>query len=225
MAKTGGSKRISITQQAIATAQIKAGDIAGAQKTLTVAQETVDFFQEASPWSKIEQLDNIITAQINAGDITGAQKTLASAQQVAAHMPATNPSSSAMEKSITNLINISINSAKIRIAKAQAEAGDHNTPDSTHPLKPDTTLPVQLIQPIAVTDWLKMLDDDRSSSYYDKDRAPLNTEPFLDLACHLKFLPPSDDPQKVFKALHEAAKAVVSAQNVITEMLTQQAKR
>jgi hypothetical protein len=51
----------------------------------------------------------------------------------------------------------------------------------------------------------------------------LNADPFLDLAGYLKTLPPSDDPQKVFNALYEPAAKLVKAQNVIDQMLKQQA--
>ena len=51
----------------------------------------------------------------------------------------------------------------------------------------------------------------------------MNADLFLDLAGYLKSLPPSDDPQKVFKALHDTAERLVKAQNVIDQMLKQQA--
>jgi hypothetical protein len=104
------------------------------------------------------------------------------------------------------------------IAKAQAKAGITNAPSSTRQSTSDTKPPIQPV--ITVSDWLKKLDDD------DKGNGcPLNTEPFLDLAGYLKSLPRTDDPQKIFESLHETAKKIVTAQNVITGMLKQQVKR
>ncbi len=47
----------------------------------------------------------------------------------------------------------------------------------------------------------------------------------VSLASHLKSLPPSDDPWKVFERLHATADTIISAQNVVAGMLKQQAKR
>jgi hypothetical protein len=80
---------------------------------------------------------------------------------------------------------------------------------------------VTAIQPVVtVSEWLTKLDDHNKSN-----DCPLNTEPFLDLPGYLKSLPASDDPQKVFESLHETAKKIVSAQNVIVGMLKQQAAK
>jgi len=50
----------------------------------------------------------------------------------------------------------------------------------------------------------------------------LNTAIFLEFADHLKSLPPSDDPETAFDGLYPAAKTIVTAQNVIHQMLKQQ---
>jgi hypothetical protein len=65
-----------------------------------------------------------------------------------------------------------------------------------------------------------MLDDENK----DND-CPLNTRLFLDLPGHLKSLPRSDDPRVIFDNLQEAAKVIVTAQNVVTGMLKQQGMR
>jgi len=47
----------------------------------------------------------------------------------------------------------------------------------------------------------------------------------LDLPGYLKSLLPSDDPNVVFSGLNDAAKKIVTAQNVIIGMVKQQAIR
>jgi len=51
----------------------------------------------------------------------------------------------------------------------------------------------------------------------------LNTGPFLDLAGYLKSRPPADDPRSAFEALRATAETLVTAQNVIHQMLRRQA--
>jgi hypothetical protein len=87
------------------------------------------------------------------------------------------------------------------------------------PAQSVVSAPVQPAIPvIKVSDWLNKLDDRNPNS-----DCALNADPFLDLAGYLKTLPPSDDPQKVFNALYEPAAKLVKAQNVIDQMLKQQA--
>ena len=170
-------------------------------------------------------MGKIINGQIEAGDITGAQKTLASFQHMADQIPTPSPNASKMERSIPELIRIKVAHAKRRIEEALAGVVAPNTQDAARQVKSDTVRPIQLTKPIAVRNWLKILDDARPLSSYETYRCPLNTEPFLDLAGHLKSLPPSADPEKVFESLHETAKTIVDAHNVIIEMLKQEAKR
>jgi hypothetical protein len=174
------SERLSITH-----AQLKAGDIASAQKS-------VDLIQGAGV--RDEAQNDIALTQIKAGDIAGAQATA-------------NTIQNASWKT----------SAQSAIAQAQAKNGITNAPHSTRQSTSDIPPPIQPV--ITASDWLKKLDDDNKSN-----DCPLNTEPFLDLAGYLKTLPPSDNPQNVFESLRETAEKIVSAQNVITGMLKQQAK-
>ena len=78
------------------------------------------------------------------------------------------------------------------------------------------------IQPVVkASDWLEKLDDAIPYAL-----CPLNTEPFLDLAGHLKsLLVSSNKPTRVFYDLHEAANRIISAQSIVTKTLKQQAIR
>ena len=218
---------------AIAEAQIKAGDVVGAQKTfasalknadlikdadsrsnaqayiakaqaesgdIAAAQKTVDLIQRA--FNKCYSQVYIADARIKAGDISGALQTLAAAQKTANLIQEANLKSDAQGQ----------------IAHAQAVAGLPNWARPTRPSTSDTQPPIQPV--ITASEWLKKLDDDNRSN-----ECPLNTGPFLDLASYLKSLPPSGHPYNVFKSLRETAGKIVSAQNVITGMLRQQAKR
>ena len=184
----------------IAKAQIEAGDMAGAKTTLASAQKTADLLPDGDSKFgayKSGAQRSIAEAQAQAGDIAGAQKT-------------------------ANLIQnmVQKGAAQKEVAAAQVNAGITKTPNSTHQSSPDTQPPIQPV--ITVSDWLKKLDDKNEGNY---SNCPLNTGPFLDLAGYLKSLPPSDDPKKVFASLHETAKKIVSAQNVIHNMLKQKAKK
>jgi hypothetical protein len=103
------------------------------------------------------------------------------------------------------------------IDAAQAQAGNAAAP-SSNPQPASGIPPSQLVSP--VSDWLKKLDDDNK----DND-CPLNTRLFLDLPGYLKALPRSDDPNVVFSGLNDAAKKIVTAQDVIIGMMKQQAIR
>jgi hypothetical protein len=138
----------------------------------------------------------IAIAQAESGDIAGAQKTA------------------------DLLEGAYLKDVQAEIAKAQAKAGITNAPSSTRQSTSDTKPPIQPV--ITVSDWLKKLDDDNNSN-----DCPLNTGPFLDMTGHLKktLQPSSFGAHSVFAPFHEIAKKIVSAQNVITEMLKQQSKR
>ena len=75
---------------------------------------------------------------------------------------------------------------------------------------------------ITVSDWLSKLNDTK-----DWDKCALNTGRFLDLASYLKSLLLSDNPTNNFGFgdLYDAAYQIVIAQNVIDQMLKQQAKQ
>ena len=227
------------TQTAIAEAQIKAGDIAGAQNTLASALKTAGLVKDASRKSSAQTA--IAEAQIKGGDIAGAQKTLAAAQKTAdlikdprvkrgeenAISEAQSRIAQAQENAgdisgaqkTANLIKDAFRKSLTQstIAEAQAKAGLTNAPNSARQSAPVTQ---PLIQPvIPVSDWLEKLDDDNTSD------CPLNTEPFLDLAGYLKSLPPSDNPQEVFESLRKTAEKILTAQNIIRQMLKRQAKK
>ena len=138
-------------------------------------------------------------AQIEAGDLAGAQKT-------ADLIP---------EGKVKG-------DARSAILRAQASAGSNAAaPGGRRPLPASTPPPVlqPSTQPVAtVSDWLQKLDD--GSGHGD---CALNTSPFLDLAGHLKSLPRSDSAYSTFQSLRETAEKVVTAQNVVHQMLRQQA--
>lgn len=94
-------------QTTIAEAQIRAGDIAGAQNTLAVALATADLIVGDAESKSMGQ-SFIAEAQIKAGDIAGAKKTLASALSTADLIKDANYKSYAQRT----------------IAEAQIKAGD-----------------------------------------------------------------------------------------------------
>lgn len=190
--------RKSYAQRSLAEVQIRAGDIAGAQKSLASAQKNADLISGASD-KRTEQVMIFITqaglakAQVMAGDIVGAQKTVDFIQ----------------DEDLKRR-------AKEIIAEAQGKADNTNAPKPIRQSTSDAQAPIQPV--LKVSDWLEKLDD-----RVETEDCPLNAGPFLNLACYLKSLPPSDDPQKVFESLHKTAEKIVAAQNVIAGMLKQQA--
>jgi hypothetical protein len=104
-------------------------------------------------------------------------------------------------------------------AIAQESAKANNPVAAPAPAPKPAAAKPSPVPAMTVAVWIKMLDDNSQSSM------ALNTEPFLNLAGYLKSLPPSDDPEKVFKSLNETAKKIVNAQNVIVGMLKQQATK
>jgi tetratricopeptide (TPR) repeat protein len=204
-------------QLAIAEAQIKAANSAGAQKTLASALKTVDLIQDADNKSSAQRY--IAAAQAKAGDIAGAQKTV-------------------------DLIGgISFkNIAQKAIAAVQAKAGITNAPNSTRQLTSDTQPPIQPV--ITVSDWLYKLDDLLNTETFLDLAGYLKSMPDLELAARAsaaaslgasaaetlygKSLPtdtPHNNPKKAFFLLSQTAMKIVSAQNVITGMLKQEASK
>ncbi|TAN38300.1 MAG: hypothetical protein EPN25_14135 [Nitrospirae bacterium] len=179
----------------ISVVQAKGGDIAGAQKTADLIEKAVD---------KGTAQRAIAEAQIKAGDIAGADKTLASVQKTAELL---DDDREAFYKKILIPRWITRTKAYITIAR-----------NSTRQSTAYTQSPIQPVD--TVYKWLRELDNDLKFT-----DCPLNTEPFLDLAGYLKSLPPSDNPQRAFDSLHKTAETIVKAQNVITGMLRQLAKR
>ena len=190
----------------IAKDQIRVGDPKSAQMTLTAAQKTADSISlklERPQYKASEQFD-VAEAQIAAGDLSGAQTTLASLQKTNDLIKDPQLKSSYLSQ---------IAQARRWIEAAQPKAG-------VAAVAPATPQPTPAVQKIAVSDWLKRLDNDNKD-----DDCPLNTRLFLDLPGHLKSLPRSDDPGAIFSGLNATAKAIVTAQNVVTAMLKQQPMR
>jgi tetratricopeptide (TPR) repeat protein len=219
-------------QVAIGKAQIRARDIAGAQNTfvaalksadrsedsnvitgtqtdIAVAQSEIGDIAGAQKNASLIRRDNfkqgaqiaIAKAQIKAGDIAGAQSTLASAQETVDRLE---------EGDLGKRL------AKLDIAEVKAAIAD--APNAT---RQSTAGPQTASQPVVTaSNWLGKLDDD--GGYND---CPLNTGPFLDLAEYLKSLPPSDDPRSVFESLRQTATKIITAQNIIHQMMQGQARR
>ena len=231
-----GARWKSAAQAAIADAQAKVGDIAGAKVTFALALKTSDLNQV--PLQKSYTLCDIYKYQVDAGDVADARDTLMRAlksadsvqggyfkdsfwRDIAGYQVKAGDITEAQQT--TDLIqNAGLKSqAQAGIAEAQAKMAP--TSNSAPSASPATVAqaPVRPAVPvITARDWLNKLDD--KSTYSD---CALNTDPFLNLAGYLKSLPPSDDPQKVFQGLRETAEKIVTAQNVIDQMLKQQAKK
>jgi hypothetical protein len=192
----------------IAKEQINAGDLRGARGTLESAQQTADRIRGLPQYKASEQRD-VAEAQIVAGDLAGAQKTLASMQKTTALIKDSGVKGG--QQFSNDQIQRWIDAAQAKAANAAAPRSDPQPAASTSP-------PIQPV--IAVSDWLKKLDDDNK----DND-CPLNTRPFLDLPGYLKSLPPSDDSAKIFEGLLEPADKIITAQNAIHQMLKRQAKK
>jgi hypothetical protein len=192
-----------------------AGDIGGAQKTTDLIQHSL---------MKSRALIYIAHAKTKVGDLAGAKNTLASALMSADRIDTEPHIGIATPKGAKN-------ETLAYIAMAQAQSGDIAGAQKTFDLiddanlktyyKPEFAKAQAKVQPsiqsvITVSDWLKKLDDDNNSN-----DCPLNTEPFLDLAGYLKALP-SGDAWKIVDGMLRAAEKIVSAQNVITDLLKQQ---
>ena len=160
------------------------------------------------PQEKASEQIDVANAQIAAGDLAGAQATLASLQKT---------NDLIKDPQLKSSYQSQIARARKWIEDAQPKAGVAAAAPANPPPAPDVSRPGQKI---AVSDWLKRLDDENKD-----DDCPLNTRLFLDLPGHLKSLPRSDDPNAIFSGLNAVAKAIVTAQNVVTAMLKQQAMR
>ena len=86
----------------------------------------------------------------------------------------------------------------------------------------------QAAPPIAVADWLRMVDD--GNDLDDSDLKPrncaLNIDIFLDFSGYIKSLPPSDDDaEELTRPIDRAVGRQVNARNVIDQMLKQQTEQ
>ena len=213
--------------------QAKGGDIAGAQKTFAEAQKNADLVPDAGNRSRARSY--IARAQAWSGDITGAKNTANAIQDPFWKCYAESAIAEALAKSgdrlgaqkyfieaqrTADLIQDASQklSGQSSIAEAQERAGIANVSNLTRQSTSSTQSPTQTV--VTASDWIAKLYDEKTSN-----DCPLNTDLFLDFAEYLKSLPTSDNPQTVFKTLHETASKMVKAQNVITGMLKQKDKR
>ena len=210
-------------KELVSAVQGRNGDIAGALKTA----ELIKFAKYKSE-AEVDIAEN----QMRLGDLAGAKKTLASALQTAGHVEGDAFKSQALSGIAYAQVKAGdIAGAQSTLASAQKareliqEAELRNSvqvadmqsmldgagPPSEHPAsQPATT----------VADWLGKLDEAGETN----DGA-LNTGPFLDLAGYLKSRPPADDPRSAFEALRATAETLVTAHNVVHQMLQRQAKQ
>lgn len=213
---------------AIAAAQAKSGDVAGALKTLASAQDSADRITDVA--DKSIARSSIAEAQTLAGDIAGAKKSLILAQDFAALVRgesfSRNLALSALAKALARSGDIAgaqknaelIRHAYLKVQAQQAIVEAQAMVDTTNERKSTSGRPIQSI--VKASDWLKRLDD--SDEIND---CAMNTAPFLDLAAYLKSLPPSNDPEEVFRSLNDVAEKIVKAQVVVSRMLHSTDKR
>lgn len=209
-------------KQSVSAVQARNGDIAGALKT-------ADLIKFAK--YKTEAQVNVADNQIRLGDLAGAKNTLASALQSAGHVQgdafktqalssiayaqvragdlAGAQSTVASAQKTFELIQEAELRKLVPVADMQSMLADAGPP-AEHPASQPS---------ITASDWLGKLDDASETS-----DCALNTGPFLDLAGYLKAQPPSNDTRAAFEALRATAETLVTAQNVIHQMLKQQAK-
>ena len=215
-------------QTDIGFAQIKAGDLKGAQRTFTAAMRTAGRLSSGTFSSN--RIMNIAVGHARTGDIAGALQSADSLQddalksqaqfnialeQVRAgdvgesritFMLADQTAERIQKPDVKSKIKLFFAEEKKRIDTGNTV----NTSDQSTSQKP----PPQHV--ITVSDWLKKLDDDNTSN-----DCPLSAAPFLDLSGYLKSLP-SDDAEKIFNGMFDTAEKIVSAQNVIQQMLKKQ---
>ena len=207
----------------VASAQIQAGDIAGAQKTAGMMPEA---------FYKIMTECNIAEIQHVAGDTAGAQASILLAQKAAAqtsNASANSPQWTSIawtQFDIGDFDGAQISIAKITDAKIKkstesgmaeerakiAAAAGKNAPVERHTFifSPQLTDGRPRLAPIAVSDWMNILNGE------------LNTAPFPDLSGYLRTLP-TDGSMKAFADLVENTRKATSAQNDIDWTLKKQA--
>jgi tetratricopeptide (TPR) repeat protein len=212
--------------EAIAAAQGKKGDLAGARITLVSAGTEAELIQNPEQESIYEE--TIAVAQVTAGDIPGARITFASALKNADLVG--EPYSSSMKQ---------------ELVKAQASAGDVAGAQKSADGIPDKDVKSSALTAIAqmqaetrsttpvviqsgVTDWLSRLDDDQDADVYDGNyRCPLKTDIFLKLEGELTQEQPVDrkGPYDQIDRLTIIARKIIIARNIIYEMLKQEAAK
>ncbi len=178
----------------IATAQVKAGDRAGALETVNLILSDKLLVEKIKQKKAqvyvpdVELLTGVADVQILLRDIPSARKTLAMAQQVCDRI--------GDNKGHITEDNSNRKASQYFINRISGKIGRTDSPASV---------------------WIVYLED--SNTY---DDAPLNLPMFLDLTAHLKSLPQSNDPEVVFKALKETADRMARGQTTVLALLKQQ---
>ena len=234
----------SMAQLDICSAQVKAGDIDGAQKKMD---------KNMLAKQKTNLLVNIAYYQFNNGDKVSAKKTLADAVKTANKIDK-DPEGLGIEtnegikgralvgiveaqlecgdiegaQKATGMITVSsykdiavaeIIEAQKKLAAAQdAPVVIKDTINKTI-TKTDTSNVQKKdeVNLINLAEWIKKLDDD-----VEKDDCPLKTEIFLDLDSYVKSLLRSDDSGEVYGRLKNSAEKIVKARNIIMQSLKAQ---
>jgi tetratricopeptide (TPR) repeat protein len=194
----------------IAATQTKSGDIVGARQT---AEHIGD------PGIKSYTQRVIARAQATSGDIESALQTADLIQDPydrsgalldIADAQTKHGDNAGAQKTLASAISVADlaeSSARClhNIAQAQAKLGDLAGARKTAERE------FLVLAKPRISDWLKRLDG--------LDYKGLNTGIFLDLASHLKSLPQSEKPEKLFEGLLDAAQELVKTQNSVSDSL------
>ena len=224
----------------VATVQARTGELKGSLATFASAQEAVDAAGLESR-DKDRAYRDIARAEAEADDIAGAQKTIGQISEASTRLKFEAypfvANALARNGDITGALKIADLfdepqgrfAVQMSIAKIQAMKGDlvgaRKIADFVAPnlkfLVEENLAEMQSSASTRPSGWLTKLNDGN----WALSDCPLNTAAFLDLAGYLKSLSVSEDPNEIFDGLHQTAKKIVVAGNVITEMLKQQAIR
>ena len=221
-------------RSAAVEAQAKAGDIVGARKTADLIQ---------TPSLLGQSLAHIAEGLAAAGDAAGAKLQFSAAlratgddkyaQYVVARAQARSRDIAGAQAAASMIPDVYWRPlAQTSIAEIQARSGDPEGAQKTlaSASRDSSSVKDKYVlyrmaaaqREIAVANfWLRILDDNDPYGY---GSCPLNTGLFLDTAGYLKSLPASNDPEHVFRSLHETARKFLNAQADVEEMLKQQAK-
>ena len=206
-------------QTDIGFAQIKAGDLKGAQRTFTAAMRTAGHLPSGSVSSN--RIMHIAVGHARTGDIVGALQSADSLQdddlksQAQFNIALEQVRAGDAEGSLKTFMIADQTAERIQKPDVKSKTKLFFAKNRSHDSKPASAIP-PLYPVITVSDWIKKLDDDNKNT-----DCPLNSEPFLDLTGYLKSLS-SNDAEKIFNGMFSAAEKIVSAQNVIHQMLKQQ---
>lgn len=234
-----GAVRAVQARRYIAEGQLRAGDIAGAQRTAdNMLPRGNKYERESNVDDRIEVLKSIASACDKVGNVDVEKKALLNAAKLAEVLDNQSRRGTQLEL----------------IAAAQAKAGDiagaqgtlaslqlTKTYKSLGGAERDIAYATQKGEGYfrdfykrvdadfvkkqqsspTVSDWLKLLDYERATAW---DFVGLNTAPFLDLSSYL-IAQRSDDPRKFHNSLIETARIAIKAQNNVDDMLKRQARK